>query len=189
MKRILAASVAAAALAGPALADPVQLGPRPYFLVDQMADGALRDELAACADTEMAPKLFSIGHRGAPLQFPEHTRKATARPPDGRRHPRVRRDLHRRQGAGLPPRAERPPHHDEHPRDRSRRQLHDTVRARIRRHRRHGGVPHLRPDARRVQDAHRQDGRRRPGGDDARGLHGRARRRSAPTSTPRRAAR
>jgi len=56
-------------------AGSVQLGPRPFYLVDQMSDSALKDELQQCAaETEVyQPSLFSIGHRGAALQFPEHT--------------------------------------------------------------------------------------------------------------------
>jgi glycerophosphoryl diester phosphodiesterase len=52
-----------------------QLGPRPFFLVDDMTDSALKSELQACAarDKQYKPTLFSIGHRGAALQFPEHT--------------------------------------------------------------------------------------------------------------------
>ena len=53
----------------------IQLGPRPFFLVDRMADGELKDRLSPPAG-DVEPKLFSIGHRGAPLQFPEHTRKS-----------------------------------------------------------------------------------------------------------------
>ena len=57
---------------------PVQLGPRPFYLVEQMQPGPLRDTLTACAaDTrEYRPSDFSIGHRGAPLQFPEHTKES-----------------------------------------------------------------------------------------------------------------
>lgn len=57
----------------------VELGPRPFFLVDDMDEGALKDRLEACAS---APGMrfrktdFSIGHRGAPLQFPEHTKES-----------------------------------------------------------------------------------------------------------------
>lgn len=51
----------------------VHLGPRPLYLVDQMEDGALKDKLLACAATPAAKSDFSIGHRGAALQFPEHT--------------------------------------------------------------------------------------------------------------------
>lgn len=56
--------------------DSVQLGPRPFFLVDKMRDGALKDELQACANGPFKRTLFSIGHRGAPMQFPEHTRES-----------------------------------------------------------------------------------------------------------------
>lgn len=57
--------------ASPALAD-VQIGPRPMFLVDQMADSPLKQKLAQCTGP-FETKLFSIAHRGAPMQFPEHT--------------------------------------------------------------------------------------------------------------------
>jgi glycerophosphoryl diester phosphodiesterase len=52
-----------------------QLGPRPFFLVEDMADSELKSELQACAarESKFKPTLFSIGHRGAALQFPEHT--------------------------------------------------------------------------------------------------------------------
>ena len=51
----------------------VQLGPRPYFLVNDMDDSPLKRKLAACRGNSIQPTDFSIGHRGAPLQFPEHT--------------------------------------------------------------------------------------------------------------------
>ena len=56
----------------------VQLGPRPFFLVDDMTDSALKSELQACAAQRQTykPTNWSIGHRGAPLQFPEHTRQS-----------------------------------------------------------------------------------------------------------------
>lgn len=54
----------------------VQLGPRPFYLVDDMDPGALKRRLQACADDRFEKKLFSIGHRGAPLQFPEHTKES-----------------------------------------------------------------------------------------------------------------
>lgn len=75
MKSIMLAAVAVL-IAGAVLAEPVQIGPRPYFLVDQMQDGELKSKLEACADGPFERRLFSIGHRGAPLQFPEHTEQA-----------------------------------------------------------------------------------------------------------------
>jgi glycerophosphoryl diester phosphodiesterase len=60
----------------PVLADPVEsvsYGPRPFYLIDRMEDGPLKERLRACAGQEASPSRFSIGHRGAPLQFPEHT--------------------------------------------------------------------------------------------------------------------
>lgn len=55
----------------------VQLGPRPYYLVNDMDDGSLKKALQSCASKEkFVKKDFSIGHRGAPLQFPEHTKES-----------------------------------------------------------------------------------------------------------------
>ena len=57
----------------------VQLGQRPFFLVDDMADSPLKDQLQACTQRSSASFRrtdFSIGHRGAPLQFPEHTKES-----------------------------------------------------------------------------------------------------------------
>ena len=53
--------------------DVVELGPRPLYLVDAMREGELKDTLMGCMGQEPRRTLFSIGHRGAPLQFPEHT--------------------------------------------------------------------------------------------------------------------
>lgn len=63
--------------AGWAVADEsVQLGPRPYYLVEDMADGALKRELQQCGAGPFKKTDFSIGHRGAAMQFPEHTRQS-----------------------------------------------------------------------------------------------------------------
>ncbi len=51
----------------------IQLGPRPYFLVNDMEPGRLRTRLEKCGDGPFKKTDFSIGHRGAALQFPEHT--------------------------------------------------------------------------------------------------------------------
>jgi glycerophosphoryl diester phosphodiesterase len=56
----------------------VQLGPRPFFLVNDMADSPLKAQLQSCAARrdEFKKSDFSIGHRGAALQFPEHTKQS-----------------------------------------------------------------------------------------------------------------
>jgi glycerophosphoryl diester phosphodiesterase len=56
---------------------PAQLGPRPFFLVEDMADSPLKQQLRACAERPLFTRRdFAIGHRGAALQFPEHTRES-----------------------------------------------------------------------------------------------------------------
>ncbi|MEM1373355.1 MAG: glycerophosphodiester phosphodiesterase family protein [Pseudomonadota bacterium] len=74
MLRLLACSTAIVA-AAPAFADVdrVDYGPRPLYLIDRMADGPLKEQLMSCSAQAATPSLFSIGHRGAPMQFPEHT--------------------------------------------------------------------------------------------------------------------
>jgi glycerophosphoryl diester phosphodiesterase len=54
----------------------VQLGPRPYFLVDDMDEGPLKKSLQKCSEGPFEKTDFSIGHRGACLQFPEHTKES-----------------------------------------------------------------------------------------------------------------
>jgi glycerophosphoryl diester phosphodiesterase len=54
----------------------IQIGPRPLWLVDAMDEGPLKDRLQSCDLRDFAASDFSIGHRGAPLQFPEHTRES-----------------------------------------------------------------------------------------------------------------
>ena len=56
--------------------ESIQLGPRPFFLVNDMKDSALKRELLSCSDGPFKKSDFSIGHRGAALQYPEHTREA-----------------------------------------------------------------------------------------------------------------
>jgi glycerophosphoryl diester phosphodiesterase len=77
-RRGLVAAAVSVAVGAPALAEPpaVQVGPRPLFLVDEMAEGPLKDELLACAGGPFETSDFSIAHRGAPLMFPEHTRQS-----------------------------------------------------------------------------------------------------------------
>lgn len=54
----------------------VQLGPRPFYLVEDMDEGELKDSLKACEKGPFFQSNFSIGHRGAPMQFPEHTKES-----------------------------------------------------------------------------------------------------------------
>jgi glycerophosphoryl diester phosphodiesterase len=57
----------------------IHLGPRPFHLVDGLRPSALKTRLQECASSTAphlvnpAPSQFSISHRGAPLQYPEHT--------------------------------------------------------------------------------------------------------------------
>ena len=56
----------------------VELGPRPYYLLADMDEGPLKQALQDCANQPRPQQAsdFSIGHRGAPLQFPEHTEES-----------------------------------------------------------------------------------------------------------------
>jgi glycerophosphoryl diester phosphodiesterase len=54
----------------------IQLGPRPFFLVSEMADSPLKAKLLSCSNGPFEKTQFSIGHRGAALMFPEHTRES-----------------------------------------------------------------------------------------------------------------
>jgi glycerophosphoryl diester phosphodiesterase len=78
--RILAVAGVLAGLqmtARPVSADEtVQLGPRPFFLIDLMESGPLKEKLKSCENGPFKRSTFSIGHRGAPLQFPEHTEQS-----------------------------------------------------------------------------------------------------------------
>ena len=53
--------------------DSVQLGPRPFYLVQGMDEGKLKDRLMQCENGPFYRTDFSIGHRGAAMQFPEHS--------------------------------------------------------------------------------------------------------------------
>jgi glycerophosphoryl diester phosphodiesterase len=54
----------------------IQLGPRPFYLVEGMDDSRLKDRLMQCEKGPFYRSDFSIGHRGAALQFPEHTKES-----------------------------------------------------------------------------------------------------------------
>lgn len=77
---MLFASILSLLATAPALAQEViprepQIGPRPFYLVDKMKDGPLKDQLKQCTGPYRKTD-FSIGHRGAALQFPEHTKES-----------------------------------------------------------------------------------------------------------------
>lgn len=57
-------------------ADNVDVGPRPQFLVDGMEDSQLKTRLESCTNKKFYKSSFSIGHRGAAMQFPEHTQES-----------------------------------------------------------------------------------------------------------------
>lgn len=75
----LTLAIGATALAFAATAatsDVITMGQRPYYLIDRMQDGALKDKLLSCAEGPFKRTDFSIGHRGAQMMFPEHTVEA-----------------------------------------------------------------------------------------------------------------
>jgi glycerophosphoryl diester phosphodiesterase len=71
--RFLSVLILAGAFSGFAAAAPVEVGVRPQFLIGQIRNPELKAKLEACLDKPQERKLFSIAHRGAPLQFAEHT--------------------------------------------------------------------------------------------------------------------
>lgn len=55
----------------------VQVGERPYYLVEKMRPSPLKDKLESCANGPFVKTNFSIGHRGGgTLQIPEHTQQS-----------------------------------------------------------------------------------------------------------------
>lgn len=74
---IVLSSILAAAMFVSAEERPLaQLGPRPFYLIDDMEESELKTELQQCAAGPFYQTDFSIGHRGACLQFPEHTKES-----------------------------------------------------------------------------------------------------------------
>ncbi|MBT1443725.1 glycerophosphodiester phosphodiesterase [Shewanella sp. JM162201] len=53
-----------------------EVGVRPAHLISQMSDGPVKSKLQSCAGMRFYRSDFSIGHRGAAMQFPEHTRES-----------------------------------------------------------------------------------------------------------------
>jgi glycerophosphoryl diester phosphodiesterase len=87
-RSVLAAAFSLLATTLPPGANPpahhdAQIGPRPFYLVDKMKDGPLKQKLSHARAVPQSE--FSIGHRGAAMQFPEHSGRyqAAAR---GRHH-------------------------------------------------------------------------------------------------------
>ncbi len=55
----------------------VQVGPRPFYLIDKMSPSPLKNRLNRCSADPVHKTDFSIGHRGGgTLQFPEHTKES-----------------------------------------------------------------------------------------------------------------
>ncbi|GAB5447326.1 glycerophosphodiester phosphodiesterase family protein [Gymnodinialimonas sp.] len=76
MRTLIIAALAVGMLPSLALAEssePMSYGQRPFYLIDKLEDGALKDKLLSCVGQTPSQTAFSIGHRGAPLMFPEHT--------------------------------------------------------------------------------------------------------------------
>ena len=67
--------VASAAAQSVPLPREAQIGPRPFYLVDKMKDGPLKTKLSQCTGP-FRKSDFSIGHRGAALEFPEHSKES-----------------------------------------------------------------------------------------------------------------
>ena len=76
--RILPVLALTLAWPGAVMAAPVEVGVRPQFLISQIRNPDLKAKLEACLDKPQERKLFSIAHRGAPLQFAEHTAESYA---------------------------------------------------------------------------------------------------------------
>ncbi|MEZ8356167.1 glycerophosphodiester phosphodiesterase family protein [Vibrio splendidus] len=80
MKQILKGSIALilgmSSITAWAAAEPANLGPRPLFLVNNMDESPLKTKLLSCSEGPFHRSDFSIGHRGAAMQFPEHTKES-----------------------------------------------------------------------------------------------------------------
>lgn len=53
-----------------------QVGTRPYYLINSMQQSALKTQLQACSEGPFYRTDFSVAHRGAPMQYPEHTKES-----------------------------------------------------------------------------------------------------------------
>ena len=57
----------------PIIGQELQYGVRPFVLIEAMPESPLKSKLLSCKNQLPKKSNFSIAHRGAPLQFPEHT--------------------------------------------------------------------------------------------------------------------
>ncbi|MCG9556971.1 glycerophosphodiester phosphodiesterase family protein [Vibrio kanaloae] len=80
MKQILKGSIAliigVSSMTAWAATESANLGPRPLFLVNKMDESPLKTKLLSCSEGPFHRSDFSIGHRGAAMQFPEHTKES-----------------------------------------------------------------------------------------------------------------
>ncbi|MGC9492048.1 glycerophosphodiester phosphodiesterase family protein [Vibrio genomosp. F10] len=80
MKQILKGSIAlilgVSSITAWAAQESADLGPRPLFLVNNMDESPLKTKLLSCSEGPFHRSDFSIGHRGAAMQFPEHTKES-----------------------------------------------------------------------------------------------------------------
>jgi glycerophosphoryl diester phosphodiesterase len=53
-----------------------KVGVRPLFLINEMQESELKSKLAQCKENTFYRSDFSIGHRGASMLFPEHTKES-----------------------------------------------------------------------------------------------------------------
>ena len=62
----------------PVVPSAVQLGPRPFYLLNDMEESPLKDTLTECAQSKLFYKRSeeTLGHRGAALFFPEHSKQS-----------------------------------------------------------------------------------------------------------------
>jgi glycerophosphoryl diester phosphodiesterase len=69
-------SVAAVPCPGVKPIKNIQLGPRPYYLIDDLDEGPLKKKLASCKEMKMKASSWSFGHRGGgTLMIPEHSKE------------------------------------------------------------------------------------------------------------------
>eukprot|EP01061_Rhynchopus_euleeides_P016884 TRINITY_DN28223_c0_g1_i1.p1 TRINITY_DN28223_c0_g1~~TRINITY_DN28223_c0_g1_i1.p1 ORF type:complete len:452 (+),score=141.86 TRINITY_DN28223_c0_g1_i1:49-1356(+) len=70
---VLQLDVASMAKSRTTATQSVQVGPRPYYLVDSLPEGELKTRLLSCGSNTLTKSEWVMGHRGAPLMFPEHS--------------------------------------------------------------------------------------------------------------------